>query len=185
MQGTLWRASRHAPWYYCDCGECRFDLDDPRGTCYLGTDELVGVLESIGPEIHHGVIAAAYLDQRRLHRWRPSRPLTLADLANRRALGSGVTNELSTMTPFTVPRAWARAFDRSFAGIVYRTRFDTGETARGVAHFGARGLARRKSGAGRVIDASLRDRLENECGVVVAPAARSDQLDYAPDPRAG
>jgi hypothetical protein len=106
----------------------------------------------------------------------------LADLASRKALGSGLTNELSTMMPYAIPRAWAQALDQSFAGILYRTRFDKGEIARGVAHFGPQGLARRKCGAGKVIDESLRERLESECGVVVAQAARSDHLVYAPDP---
>jgi hypothetical protein len=78
--------------------DCRFDLASPRAACYLGTDELEGVLASIGAEIANGAVAQAFLDKRRLYTWTPPDPLRSANLVSRRAVGFGVTNELSTMT---------------------------------------------------------------------------------------
>ncbi len=173
LQRRLWRAARKEPWWYCSDGDCRFDLDAPKGTCYLGTDELVGILESIGPEVANGVISEAYLRQRKLFSWSPRRPLRTADLMSRRAAGFGVTNELSTMQPYAVPRSWARAFEQGrFAGITYRSRFDPGATQRAVAHFGHAGPASRSSRAGIPIGPDLYARLEKECGIRVAGPPR-------------
>jgi hypothetical protein len=60
--------------------------------------------------------------------------LRLANLTNRRALGYGVTNELSSMARYRVPQQYAEVFDqtrgqrggRRFHGIRYRTRFAPG-----------------------------------------------------------
>lgn len=181
VTGPLWRAARLGPWWYCCDLECRFDLRSPRGTCYLGTDELVGLLESLGPEVTNGVLASEHLDRLKLYAWTPQEPLILADLTDRRAVGFGVTNELSTMTPYDVPQAWADALDQVGAveGIHYRARFDIGDTARAVAHFGAAGVAVRPTGRGKKIGVALRRRLENECEIRVAPAPSSAEVTIA------
>ncbi len=179
----MWRAARKTPWWYCSRGDCRFDLVEPFGTCYVGTDELAGILEVIGPELENGVVAAEFLDARRLFSFTLSSPAKAADLPSRRAAGFGVTNELSTMTPYVVPCAWAEALhERRFAAIRYRTRFDTSEAARGVAHFGRSGEARRAPGKAIAVDAALRRRLEHECNIQVAPAPAMSDLEIAPDP---
>jgi hypothetical protein len=135
------------------------------------------VLEAIGPELVGGLVAADFLDQRRLYSWQPPAPLRTADLASRRAVGFGVSNELSSMTPYDVPQQWAEALDGKFEGITYRTRFDTGPVARGVAHFGPAGFAERPSGRGRVIGEELRRRLLAECSVAVLAPPLADELD--------
>lgn len=141
-------------------------------------------MEVIGPELDNGVVAAEFLDARRLFSFTLRSPARGADLASRRATGFGATNELSTMTPYTVPRAWARAFHEwGFAAICYRTRFDTSEPARGVAHFGRFGEARRARGKALAIDAAMRRRLERECNIEVAPAPTMSDLEIAPDPQ--
>ncbi len=43
---------------------CRFDLDDPEGTCYLATDELAAVIETIGSDAAIGVVTPEFLDAR-------------------------------------------------------------------------------------------------------------------------
>ncbi|MGH9917852.1 MAG: RES family NAD+ phosphorylase [Nitrososphaerales archaeon] len=180
QERRLWRAARREPWWYCSDGDCRFDLDAPKGTCYLGTDELVGILESIGPELSNGVVAITFLEQRKLFSWTPRNPLRTADLVSRRAAGFGATNELSTMRPYAVPRSWARAFEGAgFAGVTYRSRFDPGATPRAVAHFGPAGLAKRSSGTGRAIGPDLCTRLESECGIAVARPPRLRDLTRA------
>lgn len=148
---VLWRAARRGrePWWFCACGNCHFDLDAPRGTCYAGTDELAGILESIGYEWARGSpLTVAFLRGRALHACPASDLLDgpLANLTSRKAVGFRITNELSDMTPYAIPRAFARLLDaahkgsrRVFGGIRLRTRFDTGNTARGVALFGDAG----------------------------------------------
>lgn len=149
---VLWRAARRGrePWWFCTCGSCRFDLDAPRGTCYAGTDELSGILENIGYEWASGSpLTLAFLRGRTLHASVAAGLVDgpLANLTSRKAVGFRITNELSDMTPYDVPRAFARLVDaarngsrRAFGGIRFRTRFDTGITTRGVALFGDAGL---------------------------------------------
>lgn len=149
---VLWRAARRGrePWWFCSCGDCRFDLDPPRGTCYAGTDELSGILESIGYEWANGSpLTLAFLRSRTLHSSVAADLLDrpLANLTSRKAVGFRITNELSDMTPYDIPRAFARLIDaarkgsrRIFGGVRFRTRFDTGVTARGIALFGDTGL---------------------------------------------
>jgi hypothetical protein len=180
---SLWRATRQSPWWYCSHLDCRFDLPEPAGTCYLGTDELCGVLESIGTELGNGVVSSEFLDARRLYRWRLPRALRLANLVSRRAVGFGVNNELSAVTPYDLPQQWAAAlYAAGFEGIRYRTRFDTGASARGIAHFGNSGVAARPPGTGRPIGQELRDRLRKECGIRVVPPPELGDLEIAPDP---
>lgn len=148
--GTLlWRAARRGrePWWFCACGDCRFDLDEPRGTCYAGTDELSGILESIGYEWAGGSpLTLHFVRKRVLHSTSDLVTSPLANLTSRKAVGFRVTNELSDMTPYDTPRAYARLLDAArtagrqvFAGIRYRTRFDTGAKTRGIAVFGDAG----------------------------------------------
>lgn len=149
---VLWRAARRGrePWWFCSCGDCRFDLDPPRGTCYAGTDQLSGILESIGYEWASGSpLTLAFLRSRTLHASVAADLLDgpLANLTSRKAVGFRITNELSDMTPYDVPRAFARLIDaarkgtrRVFGGVRFRTRFDTGMRARGIALFGDAGL---------------------------------------------
>jgi hypothetical protein len=84
-----------------------------------------------------------YLKQWTIHELKVKSTLRLANLTNRRAIGFGVTNELSDTTPYSVAQLYAEVFDearsrrgsRRFHGIRYRTRFDPGPVARGVAFF--------------------------------------------------
>ncbi|MGD0056211.1 MAG: RES family NAD+ phosphorylase [Acidimicrobiales bacterium] len=182
VSGPLWRAAQRSPWWYCSNGDCRFDLQDPYGTCYLGTDELVGILESIGAEISNGLISSVYLDTRKLYKWEPEEPLRLADLVSRGVAGRNVTNELSTMTPYDIPQQWAEGLAKNTEGILYRSRFDPGEIARAIAHFGKSGLSSRAIGKGRSIGVGLRRRLESECQIKVAIPPQLSQLTIADDP---
>jgi hypothetical protein len=149
---VLYRAARNGngPWWFCACGKCRFDLKRPRGTCYTSTDALCGLLECVGqrrcleflPPLEPG-----YLKQWTIHELEIKTKLQLANLTHRKAAGYGITNELSSMPRYRVPKQFAKVFDESrgprggrrFHGIRYRTRFDPGPQARGVALFGDHG----------------------------------------------
>ena len=69
---TLLRVVRegNGPWWFSCSMAGRFDLSEPRGTCYLATDELTAVLEVFGPHRAGGVITTEALDRRRLHELR-------------------------------------------------------------------------------------------------------------------
>jgi hypothetical protein len=139
-------------------------------------------MESMGPEVSQGVIASELLDELRLYMWTPRRPLRLANLVSRRAWGRGVTNELSTMTPYDIPQQWARAFSKIADGVLYRSRFDPGEPARAVAHFGPTGEPRRRVTTGVMIGRELRQRLEDECDITIAAVPRQGELYIVTDP---
>lgn len=174
---VLHRVAKHAPWWFCSDRRCRFDLDAPDGTCYLAHDETGALLELIGPELAGGVVSEEFLAARRIHRLTSDADVVLADTASRRAAGFGVTNELSTMVDYAIPQAWAGALHaHHYGGIAYKLRFDPGVSAGGVALFGTRGQHDRPADVGTPIDEAVLERLRTECGVVVAPRPRLDQL---------
>ena len=180
----IFRAARHAPWFFCACGACRFDLAEPNGTLYVGTDAVLGLLETIGPHLAGGVVSRRFLEERRIFSRRLSADLPVANLTSRRAAGFGVTNELATMTPYDVPRAWAAALYASgYAGIRYRTRFDVGPDARGLALFGDAGERDWRAQDDGPADArAVIERLQRECNVTVADRPRLDQLEETTGP---
>ncbi len=126
----LWRAGRsvHAnPWWFDGSGAGRFDpIGTGQASCYLGTDRLAGLLEVLGPEMSGGAVHVDDLTARSVYPLDPAQlPTPIANLAHRRAAGYGVTNELSTMTPYRCPQQWATALlEAGFRGLRYRTRFD-------------------------------------------------------------
>lgn len=110
----LWRAGRSVqanPWWFDGSGAGRFDpIGTGQASCYLGTDRLAGLLEVLGPEMSGGAVHVDDLTARSLYPLDPAQlPTPIANLAHRRATGYGVTNELSTMTPYRCPQQWATA----------------------------------------------------------------------------
>ncbi|MEE3851330.1 RES domain-containing protein [Gordonia sp. LSe1-13] len=133
------RASR-GPWWFSGLGHGRFDLAPPRGTCYLGLDEVAAVREAIGPEIvEFGFITAEFAAARRVSRLRLPKAHRVADLTASAVADFGVTRELSAMTSYDVPQQWATALARRADGILYQPRFSTGPDAQAVAIFGEMG----------------------------------------------
>lgn len=66
----------------------------------------------------------------------------LADTVTDDAANFGMTRELATVTPYTIPQRWAAAFDDTgFAGLQYQSRFTTGAAPNAVALFSKAGEA--------------------------------------------
>lgn len=131
------------PWYFDSGPKGRFNLDAPRGTCYLASSEEAAAREHIGPEmLRAGVVPAQLLHGRFVSELLLPHSIRVAHLQDRRGLAFGVAgNELCHMSPYDVPRAWARAFDAAgFDGIWHTLRYST-TSPRGLSLFGSAGPA--------------------------------------------
>jgi hypothetical protein len=141
-RGSTWyRQHQLGPWYFDASPQGRFNLDAPRGTCYLASTPEAAAREFIGRDVARaGFVAAGLLRERYVSELLLPHDAGLAHLQDRRALGFGVvSNELCHMTPYDVPRTWARAFDAAgFGGIWYTLRYSTA-APRAVALFGPAG----------------------------------------------
>ncbi|NII39990.1 hypothetical protein E9228_000609 [Curtobacterium flaccumfaciens] len=151
---TFYRAKRHdrGAWWFAstpadadgvDGG--RFDLADPRGTCYWADSVEVAVRERLA---HHtlttNTVFAARAREMVVVAARASRGRRFADVTDPAAVRSGVGAELQTMVDYRVPQAWARAFDAAgFAGVRYSTRFTSAAAANAWAVFGDAGIPRK------------------------------------------
>ena len=166
--------SGFGPWWFSSDGEGRFDLEPPRGTCYLADDEIGALLEVLGPIV---VVSSGWA--RRLSMWHLDLPhqCSAADTSVRAARGYGVTAELASMTPYDLPQRWAAAFATAgYQGVRYRVRHDPGG-GRALALFGTAGERKRwPLGRRRTVDDALLDRLWGETGIPVAAVPRSTDL---------
>lgn len=139
----------NSPWWFSSSGG-RFDLAEPRGTCYLATTALAAVRERLGPVLAaRRTVPASTLDGVVVSALRccaadaPS-SVRLADLRAAAAADFGVTRELESMTPYDVPLAWAAAFDAAGVdGVRYGPRFSPGP-ASALAIFGHAGVDERR-----------------------------------------
>lgn len=153
---ALHRISRHnsAEPYFGRSGALRFD-DTNRiasrryGTCYCGFDLETALAESVlhDEEPVQGRFRLSKLDfdRRFLIRFAGTRPLVLADLTGIALKRMGGNGAISSITPYDLPQAWAKAIHRhprQVDGIYYvsrhlNTRFAVAAFDRAAAAFGA------------------------------------------------
>lgn len=174
--------SGHGPWWFSSSLEGRFDLPAPEGTCYVASDYLGAILEHLGPELLPGACApSSLLVGRQLRELRLPRPFRLADSLRERAV-RWVTAELSTITPYRVPQAWARAFrDSGFHGIRYSMRHSTSRRRESYALFGAAGeRASWRRGLRITLGARHLAELRSRCGIEIFDIPSEDALTFAP-----
>lgn len=143
----LWRACdrRHdQPWWLstrtANADPGRFDLVEPRGTCYWALSPSTAIIEKVADpdQADPPVVTLAALG--RLAVWRADRVRQarsrLADVTV--ASVPGLTGELATIVPYELCWRWADAFDAAGRhGILYRSRFAIDES---VALFGPCGV---------------------------------------------
>jgi len=160
----------------------RFDLPAPHGTCYLASDPLAALLELLGAELERWIVSREFLAERRLRELKIPRELSIADLTSREAIGFGITAEIGTLVPYTLPQAWAaKLHEARFGGLVYWLRHDPSR-AEGWAFFGPEG--ERKSyrrGRELPISSQLIERLWRECRIAVARTPMSGDLTIVDD----
>jgi hypothetical protein len=161
--------------------EGRFDLPSPDGTCYLASDDLGALLERLGPGLEPGGIApSGLLAGRHLRALHVPRPQSLADSLARLAT-RWLTSEISTITPYRVPQAWARAFHRQgFMGVRYGIRHSTSRRHFSVAIFGPSGERSWPKGLRAPISEKVRRRLRETHGIVLFDLPATDELVFAP-----
>jgi len=185
---TYWRVVRegHGPWWFGSTLNGRFDLPLPNGTCYLASDDLGAILETLGPELLPGGLAPeSLLHGRFLRALRLPHNHRVANCLAQQA-AKWVTAEISTLTPYEVPQAWAKAFHRiGFQGVRYAPRHSTSRRTHLVAIFGPAG-ERNEWPGGRTLPlgAPQLRRLRERCGITVFTTPFADELVFAklPDP---
>ena len=124
-------AAERGPWWFGNDGGGRFDLVEPRGTCYLALDPLSALRERLGPVLGPSQrVPESLLESVVLSRLRVIVEREVADVRDERAAAFGVTRELESMVPYAVPQAWARAFDAAgCGGVRYGPRFTPGDSS--------------------------------------------------------
>ena len=177
---TLFRAHSASlgPWWFCSDGSGRFDLPAPAGTCYVATSAVAAVRERLGVVLGGATsVPAALLEGVVVSRLRLPRDRSVANLQMSRAADFGVTRELETMVPYTVPQAWARAFaGADLEGVRYAPRFTTGP-ALAVALFADSG------DAGWPVDAAPLEAADVPGAPLAMPAPRRMDLTVVRPPR--
>jgi RES domain len=182
---TLWRLVRegHGPWWFGSTLQGRFDLPAPNGTCYLASDDLGAILETLGPDLLPGGLAPmSLLNGRHLHALQVPTARRVANSLVQRA-SRWVTAEISTITPYFLPQAWAAALHGAgFDGIRYGPRHSPSRRTVAFALFGAAGERDWPSGAPGAVSAQHRERLRQRCGITLFEMPFHDELAFAPDP---
>ncbi|HLE69953.1 MAG TPA: RES family NAD+ phosphorylase [Vicinamibacteria bacterium] len=177
---TLWRMVRKGrnPWWFSSDGQGRFDLPFPEGTCYAALDEIAALLEVIGPDIEGGAVSENFLSGRGLRRLALPDSRRVADLADRRARGFGVTAEIHTVVPYDLPHQWSLALRRAgAAGVRYHVRHDPSFRGSGVGLFGKAG-ERKSWNRGREIPIGeeLQAKLARDCQIRILALPRAAGL---------
>ncbi len=162
--------------------EGRFDLPRPLGTCYLSNDDLAALLESLGPELLPGGMApASLLEGKHLRLLAVPGPMKLANALAGRAT-RWVTAEISTITPYAVPQAWALALaSHGMDGIRYGVRHSTSVRHASFALFSRAGEGWWRRGRRVDIDEEHRRRLLAVHGVLLFDPPASDEIEFARD----
>jgi hypothetical protein len=121
-------------WWFSSDGSGRFDLSPPEGTCYFAIDAFAAIREAsrLGP------VTPAWIAERELRHVSPPDPRARLAATTRKAAGAyGLTNELTTLLPYDLPREWAAAFRaHGFGGIRHILRHDPRARPGGISWFG-------------------------------------------------
>ena len=123
---VLYRAHQvtRGAWWFTSSGEGRFDLTTPRGTCYVADTIPPAMRERLGRNFVGGGRAPVSVVDATVVTEVVAPGGRAANLEAPGVADYPVTGEMSTMSDYSVPQAWAAAFDTAgFAGIHYRGRF--------------------------------------------------------------
>lgn len=169
--GNYFRAHTigRGPWFFASAGSGRFDIQKPNGSCYLADRPETAIRESLGVfTATTGCVTSEMAEQKQVSFLALPGGLRAANLSDHLAIRYKVTRELSTMSDYSVPHSWAKAFhSNGFGGVRYSSRFTTEPGPNSWAVFGEDGEdAGRKFGHVRPITG--REACE-EAGIRVLP----------------
>jgi hypothetical protein len=143
-----WRAhvrrtgSSAGAWWFSSTPDGRFDLEAPKGTCYLASDPTTALRERLGPTLA-GVdsVEVADVDGVGVSRLAVPHGRDLADTVHPDAVKiPGLTREICTVVDYEVTRAWAAYFDgHHCGGVQYSARHTTALNSLSYAVFGLAG----------------------------------------------
>jgi len=184
---VLWRMVRdgHGPWWFGSLLSGRFDLPAPHGACYLASDDLGATLERLGPDLLPGGLAHRSLFRNRhLKKLHVPRLHKLANCLVLRAI-KWVTAEISTLTPYDIPQAWAVAWHRAgLHGVRYSARHATSYRIWSLALFGPAGERSNWPKGTTVRWTEFHEqRLRQRCGITLFDTPYQDELVFAKLPR--
>jgi hypothetical protein len=143
-----WRAHLRRPgpsagaWWFASTSEGRFDLEAPKGTCYLAGDAITALRERLGPTLAGlNSVEVADVTGVAVSRLPIPRGRDLADTTAAEAVNvPGLTREICTVLDYRLTRAWAAWFDRHHCGgVQYSARHTTALTSLAYAVFGKAG----------------------------------------------
>jgi len=143
-----WRAHTLRPdpskgaWWFSHSPDGRFDLEAPRGTCYLASDAQTALRERLGPTLAGlSSVEAADVDGVAVSLLPVPRGPDLADTLNAAAVRiPGLTREICTSVDYALTRSWAAYFDaRGCGGVRYSARHTTALNSLSYAVFGKQG----------------------------------------------
>ena len=168
------------PWWFASSpteGGGRFDLADPRGTCYVADTIDAAVRERLREKIlTRQPISTRLADSFAVSLFAMPRSFRCAHIGLRRAALFGVTRELESLPPryYPLSREWAEAFAQAdFEGIRYGVRFTPGRPNAWALFERAGGEVLPKPSVNLVIDG--RDACRRS-GIVVQDIPRSTAL---------
>lgn len=153
--GRPWYRAHHpdnGAWYFASAGGDdtdggRFDLPQPRGTCYMASApdvalrERLGIL-AVGRPLTTAAVAASAISIMTLT---AAHKRNVVDTAHPAAANS-ITREISTTVDYALTRRWAAHWSEAErrSGVRYEPRFSTGP-AMSLALFGTAGPARHRA----------------------------------------
>lgn len=125
------------PWWFGNSLGGRFDLPEPRGTCYTGESEIVTLLETW---TGMSIVPRPELASRAISTLCVERDLSLADMTSNAGIEFGVTAEISTTIEYGPTQKWASALHAAgYDGIRYWARHEVARSAACIALFAAGG----------------------------------------------
>jgi hypothetical protein len=139
-------------WWFPSDMSGRFDLRPPEGTCYFASDDYGAIREAsrLGP------VTPAWVSAREIRVVPGPARARLAATTREAAARFGITNELATMIPYSLPQRWAAALRAAgFDGMRHVLRHDSRARPGGVSIFGRAGGTRGRNGARKPLSVEL------------------------------
>lgn len=171
---TLFRIHRatHGAWWFSSDGSGRFDLEPPRGTCYLAS-QVLGAFVEVFRDTR--LVDQRDVERRRIARISLPRAPRLADCAASRSRAFGVTGAIHSTPDYRLTQSWAAAFARvGFDGVRYLVSHDPAQRLAGYALFGSAGEPADRdlwpAGESEPIPGSVLRQAKDRFGILVLPA---------------